>query len=61
MAVKKKKNVKMGFIIGLCLVVIAILIGIIFEHDIAFVFAGLGTVIIGISILAIINKGNNTN
>ena len=43
---KKNINYKSGFII---------------EHDIAFVFAGLGTVIIGISILTIINKGNNKN
>ncbi len=58
---KKNINYKSGFIIGFILIIIAILIGIIFEHDIAFVFAGLGTVIIGISILTIINKGNNKN
>lgn len=58
---KKNINLKSGFIIGFILIGIAILIGLIFRHDIAFVFAGLGTVIIGISILTIINKGNNKN
>lgn len=58
---KKNINFKSGFIIGFILIGIAILIGYIFEHDVAFIFAGLGTVIIGISILTIINKGNNKN
>lgn len=58
---KKNINFKSGFLIGFILIAIAILIGLIFRHDIAFVFAGLGTVIIGISILTIINNGNNKN
>lgn len=57
----KKFNVKNGIISGSTLIIIAILIGIIFRNDIGFVFAGIGTVIIGISILAYINKGNNKN
>lgn len=54
----KKFNGKYGIIIGSTLILIAILIGIIFQHDIGFVFAGFGVVIIGISILTLINKGN---
>lgn len=53
-----KFNVKYGIILGSTLIVIAILIGIIFQHDIGFVFAGIGVVIIGISILTYINRGN---
>ena len=55
----KKISIKTGFIIGISLIVIAILIGIIFNNDIAFLFAGLGTVIIGVSFLRHINKGND--
>lgn len=54
----KKWNYKIGIIIGATLILIAILIGIIFRHDIAFVFAGTGTIIIGISALAYINRGD---
>ena len=49
---------KTGLILGSLLIVIAILIGIIFRHDIAFIFAGIGTSIIGITILAYLNKGD---
>lgn len=55
----KKFNYKTGLIIGFALIIVAILIGIIFQHDIGFLFAGSGTIIIGISILTHINKGNN--
>ena len=55
----KKISIKTGFIIGITLILIAILIGIIFNNDIAFVFAGLGLVMIGISTLRHINKGTN--
>ena len=58
---KQKFNFKNGMIIGSILILIAIAIGIIFQHDIGFVFAGIGIVIIGISILTYINKGNNQN
>lgn len=53
-----KKNSKLinGLIIGIVFVIIAISIGIIFQHDIGFIFGGIGTVIIGISILTYINK-----
>lgn len=55
----KKFNFKTGLLIGLILIIIAIIIGIIWQHDIGFVFAGIGIVIIGISTLTYINKGNN--
>ncbi len=55
----KKFNFKKGILTGSILVLIAILIGIIFRNDVGFIFAGIGLVIIGISILAYINKGNN--
>lgn len=58
---KNKLNFRNGMITGFLLIIIAILIGIIFQHDIGFVFAGIGIVIIGISILIKINKGNNLN
>ena len=45
-----------GFMIGGILILIAILIGIIFQHDIGFIFAGIGTIIIGITILTYLNK-----
>lgn len=53
---KDKITYKNGFILGSILIIIAILIGIIIQNDIAFIFSGLGIVIIGISILAYINK-----
>ncbi len=55
---KKMENYKIGFIVGIVLIVIAILIGLIFQHDIAFVFGGLGIVSIGVATLLYINKGN---
>ena len=54
---KGKLNIKNALIIGFSLIVIAILIGLIFQHDIAFVFAGVGIIIIGIAALSYINKG----
>ena len=54
---KGKFNTKIALIIGLSMIVIAILIGIIFEHDIGFVIAGIGTIITGFAILSLINKG----
>ena len=42
--------------LGAILITIAILIGIIFRHDIAFVFGGCGTIVIGITILMYLNK-----
>lgn len=56
--VKDKLTIKNCLIIGVVLIIIAITIGIIFRNDIAFIFAGSGTVIIGISILRYINKGD---
>lgn len=55
---KKKFDGKLieSFTIGVVFILIAILIGILFQHDIGFIFAGIGTIIIGITILAYINK-----
>lgn len=53
---KNLSSVQKGFIIGGILILIAILIGIIFQHDIGFIFAGIGTIIIGITILTYLNK-----
>lgn len=47
---------KKGFLLGAILILIAILIGIIFRHDIAFIFGGIGTIVIGITILMYLNK-----
>ena len=55
----KKMKYKIGLIIGISLVIIGILIGIILNNDIGFIFAGLGTATIGISTLAYINRNNN--
>ena len=55
----KNFNFKKGILTGTILIIIAILIGIIFMSDMGFIFAGIGIVIIGISILTYINKGNN--
>lgn len=52
----KKLKYKIGFIIGASLIVAAILIGILLNNDIAFIFAGIGLVITGISTLAHINR-----
>ncbi len=53
-----KDKLKIGIFLGIILILIAILIGIIFEHDVAFIFAGVGTIIIGITFLGYINKGD---
>lgn len=53
---KNLSSVQKGFMIGGILILIAILIGIIFQHDIGFIFAGIGTIIIGITILTYLNK-----
>ena len=53
---KNLTNTKKGLLLGFILIVIAILIGIIFMHDIAFIFAGIGTIIIGITTLMYLNK-----
>ena len=55
----KKISIKTGFIIGISLIVVAIIIGLIFNSDIGFMLSGIGTVIIGISILRHINKDND--
>lgn len=59
--VKLKKKLRIGLITGVALIVIAILIGIITENDIGFLFAGIGTIIIGISILLFINKNTKSS
>lgn len=53
---KLDAKLKKGLIIGFVLIIISSLIGLIFQHDIAFIFAGIGTIIIGISFLSYINK-----
>ena len=53
---KNLSGIQKGFIIGGILILIALLIGIIFQHDIGFIFAGIGTIIIGITILTYLNK-----
>lgn len=53
---KNLSKTKKGLLLGIILIIIAILIGIIFRHDIAFIFAGIGTVIIGITTLMYLNK-----
>ena len=55
---KGKMTIKNGFIIGTCLILIAIVIGLLTGSDIGFVFAGIGVMIIGISTLVYINKGD---
>ncbi len=49
---------KKGILIGIICIIISLIIGIMFEHDIAFIFAGIGVIIIGFSILSYINKDN---
>lgn len=53
-----KDKLKIGIFLGCFLILIAILIGVILEHDVAFIFGGIGTIIIGITILIYINKGD---
>ncbi len=53
-----KDKLKIGIFLGSILILIAILIGIILEHDVAFIFGGIGTIIIGITFLAYINRGD---
>jgi uncharacterized membrane protein YkgB len=53
---KNLSKTKKGLLLGITLIIIAILIGIIFRHDIAFIFAGIGTIIIGITTLMYLNK-----
>lgn len=55
---KGKITIKHGFITGIALIILAIGIGIITRNDIAFVFAGIGTMIIGFTTLIYINKGD---
>ena len=54
----KKFNSKIGIIIGITIIIFAIIIGAISGNDIGFLLAGIGTIIMGISILAFINKDN---
>ena len=59
-----KWNIKIGIIIGIALIITGIVVGIITENDIGFFFAGMGTSVIGISILVFINnnqKGTKEN
>lgn len=53
-----KGKLKIGIFLGCILILIAILIGIIFQHDVAFIFGGIGTIFIGITFLAYINRGD---
>lgn len=53
-----KKNFKITMSVGIIIILIGIIIGILFEHDIAFVFGGIGTILIGLSILSYINKND---
>lgn len=54
-----KDKLRIGIFLGCILILIAILIGVIFEHDVAFIFGGIGTIIIGITFLFYINKDDN--
>ena len=53
-----RDKLRIGIFLGCILILIAILIGIIFEHDVAFIFGGSGTIIIGITVLFYINQGD---
>ena len=55
---KGKMTIRNGFIIGTCLILIAIVVGLLTGNDIGFVFAGIGVMVIGISTLVYINKGD---
>lgn len=54
-----KGKLTRGLLIGSFFIIVAIAIAIFFQHDIGFVFAGIGTIIIGITFLAYINQDNN--
>lgn len=47
---------KKGLLIGFLFIVISAFVTMAYQHDIAFFFAGLGTIVIGVTILATINK-----
>lgn len=49
-------NKKKGFLLGITSIILAILIGIIFRHDVAFIFCGVGIIIIGVTILMHLNR-----
>ena len=53
-----KWNIKIGIIVGLALILTGIIGGLLTENDIGFFLAGIGTSIIGISILILINKNH---
>ena len=55
----KKFNSKIGIITGITIIIFAIIIGIISGSDIGFLLSGIGTIIMGISILTYINKDND--
>jgi hypothetical protein len=55
---KGKMTIKNGFIIGIILILIAIVVGLLTGSDIGFVFAGIGVMVIGFTILIYINKGD---
>ena len=52
------QTLRNAIIIGCLLIVIAITSGIIFRHDVSFIFAGIGIVIIGLAFLSYINRTN---
>lgn len=54
-----KWNIKIGIIFGIDLILIGIIGGLLTENDIGFFLAGMGTSIIGISILIFINNNHN--
>lgn len=54
-----KWNIKIGIIIGIALILTGIIGGLLTENDIGFFLAGMGTSIIGISILIFINNNHN--
>ncbi len=47
---------KRGYAFGILLILIAIAIGIFFQNDIGFLFGGVGTIIIGITLLMHMNE-----
>lgn len=56
-----KGKLTRGLLLGCLFIMIAIAIAVFFQHDIGFIFAGIGTIIIGITFLAYINKDENNN
>ncbi len=56
-----KGKYKKGILLGSLFILIAIVIGIIFRHDSAFIFGGIGTIFIGITFLAFINDSDRKN